>query len=360
MDAVSHRNNFDLIRLLAATQVMFAHSVAWLGLAAVPEWFRPLVTMFPGVAVFYVVSGFLITGSLLREETTILRYLKARALRIYPALWINLLVLLSALWALGELEYVPTTMRFWQWVAAAGILGSNGLGDFFVGPLSTFSGFYQFFPSGVLWTLPIELSFYCFAPIILLRWLQSRWLAGVSVFAWGSWSCWQYATATEIVPTTLPHYLWIFLLGALVQVYWNFVRPIFEGRALYWLLGYLAVAYLAFAAGHRYLFLYHVFTLIGALMNVLMACTVISLAFTARTLTNRLLRGVDISYGLYLWHMPVIWTFVGFGWIGSQWTPLAWLISAAIAAVSWKVVERPALRLRGSGSKVIALPTVTG
>ena len=55
-------NNFDLIRLAAALQVVLLHSIENLGLR-LPAAMVPL-TWFPGVPVFFVLSGYLIGGQL--------------------------------------------------------------------------------------------------------------------------------------------------------------------------------------------------------------------------------------------------------------------------------------------------------
>ncbi len=77
-------NNFDLLRILAATQVLIIHSMARLEIPVPPslrwlEWF-------PGVPIFFVISGYLVSASFERQSN-ITRYLRNRFLRIYPGLW---------------------------------------------------------------------------------------------------------------------------------------------------------------------------------------------------------------------------------------------------------------------------------
>ena len=97
--AVGRDNNFNLIRLLAALAVIFSHSVAVLGLPSSREFFfdhlgLSLAEM--AVDVFFVTSGFLVTGSLVNRGDVV-AFLWARALRIYPAIWVMLVLTVFAL-----------------------------------------------------------------------------------------------------------------------------------------------------------------------------------------------------------------------------------------------------------------------
>jgi len=53
-------NNFDLVRLLAALQVILVHGY---GVEYLP-WLNSAIAMFPGVPMFFVISGFLVSASL--------------------------------------------------------------------------------------------------------------------------------------------------------------------------------------------------------------------------------------------------------------------------------------------------------
>lgn len=71
-----------------------------------------------------------------------------------------------------------------------------------------------------------------------------------------------------------------------------------------------------------------------------------------------------ISYGLYLWHLPVLWTVSELGWDRS---PLWWLgvvgVSVAAATLSWHFVEKPAIawsrRRRSDVGTPASPPTIT-
>ena len=99
----------DGIRALAIGLVLFSHSVIF-------DEFTALHAVgnaagHAGVAVFFVLSGYLITTLLLREEdrtggiSVRLFYLR-RSLRLFPALWLYLLVV-GAIWLAGGLPQLP-------------------------------------------------------------------------------------------------------------------------------------------------------------------------------------------------------------------------------------------------------------
>ena len=111
------RNNFGLLRLLAALAVVFSHSVH---LAGAPESAEPLAaaTGFSlgehAVHMFFTISGVLIAASLMRSAA-LWTYLESRALRLLPSLIVC--VLLTAL-VLGPLL---TTQPVLQYFLAGGV-----------------------------------------------------------------------------------------------------------------------------------------------------------------------------------------------------------------------------------------------
>ena len=54
------KNNFDILRLLAAFQVAFSHASTHLEHSVTFLWF---LSLFPGVPIFFFLSGYLIYGS---------------------------------------------------------------------------------------------------------------------------------------------------------------------------------------------------------------------------------------------------------------------------------------------------------
>jgi peptidoglycan/LPS O-acetylase OafA/YrhL len=89
-----------------------------------------------------------------------------------------------------------------------------------------------------------------------------------------------------------------------------------------------------------------------------MGATVLAVAYSAPWLSSRVLKGNDLSYGLYIYHMPVVNVAVQSGTSGS---PLAiagiLATSVALAFGSWKLIERPFLRRKRNALRVVTSAT---
>lgn len=158
-------NNFDLVRLLAASQVVVVHGIEHLELTSIVNqhfaisWH--LLTAFPGVPIFFVVSGYLISRSLDREPC-LRSYAVNRMLRIYPALIACFLVsVLSVLVVSPKNILTADPLRFTSWTIAQltffQFYNPDFLRSYGVGTLN-----------GSLWTIPVELQFYIILPITYL------------------------------------------------------------------------------------------------------------------------------------------------------------------------------------------------
>src|SRR6516165_3115921 len=89
-------NNFDALRLVAATSVVFSHSFLIVEGTQDHEWLIWLtgnqsILGLVGVFVFFAISGFLVTQSF-EETDDAWRFLAKRALRIFPGLFVATLL----------------------------------------------------------------------------------------------------------------------------------------------------------------------------------------------------------------------------------------------------------------------------
>jgi peptidoglycan/LPS O-acetylase OafA/YrhL len=161
--AVSRNNNFNLIRFVAAYAVLFSHSFTVVtGDPNSQPLMHRLGYNFGAIAVdiFFVSSGFLIAGSLLRQPN-LLVYFKARFLRIYPALFVvtfvTVFVLGPALSSLSYKDYFNHPETWWYLLKNGSVLA--------IGAHQSLPGLFAQNPYASitnlpLWTLPFEVSSY--------------------------------------------------------------------------------------------------------------------------------------------------------------------------------------------------------
>ncbi len=161
--AYSHDNNFNLIRLLAAYAVLISHSfVLVTGLGSDEPFMATIQYSLGGVAVdiFFVTSGFLIAGSLLRLPG-FLKYFRARSLRIFPALIVNNLVivlLVAPLLTTVSLSEYFSDHKPWRYLWDNSTVVLHGMYHFLPGMFTN-----NPFPdvvNGSLWTLNYEVTAY--------------------------------------------------------------------------------------------------------------------------------------------------------------------------------------------------------
>jgi peptidoglycan/LPS O-acetylase OafA/YrhL len=339
---VERSNNFDTLRLAAAGSVIFSHAFL---LSQGRQDNEPLVLLtggqsvlgVVGVFVFFVISGFLVTQSF---ETTgsPLRFLAKRALRIYPGL--AACILLCAL-VLGPLV---TSLPFGAYLRSAGVydfllnnlalnVEHNGL------PGVRFTGFpVGDIVDGPLWSLPHEVLMYLMVLVLGSLRLLRLWLL-VPLLGLGLGCIWFDTSLSEWFIGTFGWLLGFFVAGMIL--YKLRERRIFTGRiALATLAGLVASAPLGAYLVHNAFIL--LFPLFGAYL-------VIYVALERRLPVIPAARFGDLSYGLYIYGWPVEQALLYLSGGALAWWqlfPLALALAAAIAFLSWHLVEKPALRFK--------------
>ncbi len=330
-----HENNFHLLRLMAALQVAFVHLVEWLRVP-VADGVLFVVGLFPGVPIFFAISGYLIADSCLRTSPRM--YATHRMLRIYPALWVCFAVTVCILAGFGQLNGAEPP-KVWAWAL--------GQVTFFQYTPTFLEGYGTGSVNGVLWTIMVELQFYVALPFIL-RFIGTSKARFAGLFfvslTIGVVYLMQRGSDTildKALFRCVASWLYIFLVGVFLRLHPELVNRL-KGRAVPVLMVYLLMAAVAAGLG---------LPITGndatPLTTIPLAVFVIAMAYTLPSLSNRLLGPHDISYGIYIYHMVVVNVLVHTGRTGT-WVhvAMALLIAVALAAVSWVVVERPALRLK--------------
>ena len=142
-----HRNNINLLRLLAACQVVVSHMIGHFDLAPNDSPLVVAIRMFPGVPIFFLLSGYLIYRAWERDPN-IWSYWTNRGLRIFPALWVAFAVTLAVLFLTGQFDGTARQTGLWI-VAQLTIIqfyNPEFLRDFGVGVVN-----------GALWSIPVEI-----------------------------------------------------------------------------------------------------------------------------------------------------------------------------------------------------------
>ena len=368
MISAHRQNNFDLIRLLAAAQVVVAHAIGHTALKdQLPAWGRQIfeaLMMVPGVPVFFVISGFLIAKSYERNPTDLAGYFWRRGLRIFPALWICLFFTLVTLAAFGFLgtDFV-LTKTFVAW-----LVGQLSFFQFY-NP-EHFRGFGIGVVNGALWTITVELQFYVLIPILHFLTCGARSgtkLAGaiMAFLFFASFAAFCVMDHQVNGPggftgapmlfkllhmTLIPH-LWMFLLGIFIHRKFAALESWIEGKVIYYLLAFVIFTGLqgAFIDGRSV-----PFYLAYLPSRILLAFATLAGAYSFRPLSQWLLRGTDISYGIYIYHSVVINVMVQLGLMTSMRSVAAvYAISIVAALLSWHCVEKPALACKSVSPRVL-------
>lgn len=346
----------DGIRALAVVGVLLYH-------LHVPGLSGGLI----GVQVFFTLSGYVITDLLVSEWQRSKRhglptFWLRRARRLLPALALMLATVVGwvALMRPAELPSVSSG------VLAASLYVSNWWVIAHHG--SYFARFAPPSPLGNLWSLAIEEQFYLIWPWMVwagLAWARGRpkrlklLAAPTLVLAAAS----AVAMAVMYVPGTDPTRVYegtdtrafALLIGAALAMVVPMARRAHTARAgwvqdLAAVAGLGALAVLAWRVGQYSPFLYRGGMVIASVATAAVILAVVNpFSLLARVLGARPLRWLGVrSYGIYLWHFPVIVltsSAYGHGFQPAQAAGQV-VVVLVVAAVSWRFVEDPIRQAR--------------
>ena len=336
----SHFNNFNLIRLLAALQVLVVHGINHFEISG---WGLELFKLIPGVPTFFLISGYLIGASYQkRGPAGIGQFFKNRCLRIFPGLWVCVVVATAAMAATGYLNgRGVSALSLLSWMAGQATVvqfyNPDFMRQFGTGVLN-----------GALWTIAVELKFYVLVPVMyyLLKtrkgWFAALFLLSIGLNLLLRLEPDNHSLGRKLLSVTFLPWVYMFMLGFLAASY----RAVLErARAVPYLL--LIGAYLGamLLVGD---FKQNATNAIHPLAVLILGVLLLKFGTARVTLpawAERTIHGSDFSYGLYLYHMPVINLLM----YTALFAPavnllLALAISVAAAIVSWFLIEQPALR----------------
>ncbi|MDF2384384.1 acyltransferase [Nostoc ellipsosporum NOK] len=336
----AHSNNFNLIRLCAAAQVLVVHGLNHYGITG---WGADVFKAIPGVPVFFFISGFLISTSYLRTRENGLReFFRNRVLRIYPALAVCVLLSTAMVAATGYLA----TQSFSPAHFAGWVLGQMTFLQFYNPDFMR--GFGAGVLNGALWTITVELQFYLLTPPLM--WLISRkpriaamlFAASLATNLYLGWVGGGRSLLDKLIAVSFVPWVYMFMIGMFVAQRPGLTKALAKPN---WLWG-LPFAYIVsiFALGG---YEHNAQNSINPVSFLILAILIFKLAYLPISFAGRVQTYIgrnDFSYGLYLYHMPLInlTLFLGMA-------PAAGILTAASGAIlsallSWYLVERPALK----------------
>lgn len=341
---IERTNNFDLLRLFAALTVMIWHASVHLEVFDKMYYFLACFYHFPGVPIFFTISGFLITNSLERSNFNLKKYFKNRALRIYPALWLCTFITAILLLSFGIVNnykdfiiWLITQLSFFQFFAPTS-LKTWGVGH----------------PNGSLWSIAVELQFYFTLPIIIFVISKIRGILKVNIFLIFLFCLsitFRFFVDSNYLNNISPilsklsgnfilYYLHFFLTGIILYKNFGKLKVYIYDKALYWLAAYL-IYILVFKVWLKLYESPYSINIFGIIANTLLSFCTLSFAFSFRNLSNKLLNHNDISYGLYIYHMPLINLLVTLNQKGSIINLIELTVLTIILSIlSWKLVEQ--------------------
>lgn len=364
MDPLGHsafqkRNHrIDGLRHLAAVGVIFTHSYK----LSIDGGNDPLHDLFGlnasylSLGLFFSISGFLVTGSLLRNNN-IKSFTLSRIFRIFPAIIVaNILtiVVLSIFSTYGFGEYFLSTQTLHYIVLNSTLITS---GDGLPGVFTNNS-----FPNAVngsLWTLPVEVKMYLLLALLgflatlmysdeegahaLTKLVMISGIIGYSsVVVWEALELPTHPRWASKGAIDLAGFFFVGMLLSKIKII-SFFR--YENSLILILFYLVETYYFNRAPGDSIVF------------PILMCQTMITFGINCKDSNSIFSKNVDLSYGIYIYAFPIQQL------IYSHYDNLSpimnffysAILSSIMAYLSWNIVEKPSLNFRkkiGNAKKI--------
>ncbi len=331
-----YRPDIDGLRAIAVFAVVLFHF-----------GFEAFSGGYVGVDVFFVISGYLITGLIIDEleagKFSLLQFYERRCRRILPAL---LVVLLVTLLAGGLLQFSDDFESTGKSAAAAALFYANVQ---FNSEMGYFGVAANQKPLLHTWSLAIEEQFYIVFPLLLIviaRYHAQRyalWLVALMLASLVSGLLVLESAASDAFFLS-PYRAWELLLGSLVaigffpQVGNQRLRLMFSAAGL----GLVFASVFCFSEQTPFPGIAALLPTVGTAMILHFGASGTNRVSTLLAARPLVFFGL-ISYSLYLWHWPVI-VYTRYYTIlepGIEIKLICLLVILALAILSWKYIEQP-------------------
>lgn len=322
-------NNFNILRLLAAIQVFCFHSFEHLEVnyGKIITYF----TFYRGVIIFFTISGYLVFASLDRNRENIKQYILNRVGRIYPALWFSTLLSIVTILSVYKIENITSFFVY--------IFGQLTIFQFWTPAM--LRGYGVSAPNGSLWTIVVELQFYFILIFIYFKCNTKIKLGVLFLFSVIFNVLIGLANETIIIKllkVSIFPYLYNFLIGSIFYKFTILKKKLLDNKFIYWFLICQLFYILDIFPGYFPNFF-------GFIANTVLSITVLSFAFSYTNYIKEL--KMDISYGVYLYHMVFLNFFIqkyGVEEIKNSYLWLIYIIIVFVVSIfSHYCVEEPIL-----------------
>lgn len=335
-------NCFDVLRLYSAFYVMTLHIMRHIRLQEVSHIFD----WWNGVVVLFCISGFLIPASMERSRG-VWDFLKKRVLRIIPSMWVCIIagIITASLftgfvldktfikWFAGQLLFIRDLPQ-------PDFITAFGIGNF----------------QANLWTMIFTVQFYIITAVIY-RFLRNRrlwvWIAVMAVSVMLNLAV---PYLQEILPETgrliVSHscisYFYIYFAGWFIYRYRDKIVPILAKTKILCALLFVLRALYCERFGMR----------IGEYQDMVQVILLCMLTIGIGYSFGKIRFKIDLSYGLYLYHMIIVDIFTETGLVGNMKYVIAvYALALLCAVVSHYLVDDTIARLF---SKKASIPKVSG
>ncbi|MEM9600977.1 MAG: acyltransferase, partial [Pseudomonadota bacterium] len=329
-----HDNFFTPLRLIFALMVMIGHSfvIAGGGSDYEPMLFLHYSPSYLAVNLFFIASGFLVTGSMLYRGDAA-SYAGSRLLRIYPGLIVHVLFVMLVI------GLIATTLTPIRYLLHPDVLSQPLRVLSFVNTDMILPGVFtengEQLASAPLWTLRFEML--CYVGTLLafsLGLMRRKWML-LAQFVIPSiiWMIGQGADLFAALPGSVENMVrfgMAYGLGAAIYAYRDRLC------SALWMIPVLATLCWALRQTDA----------VDIAMNMMLASGLFYAAFIRIPALNQLKSLPDMSYGIYIYHWSILQLAIVF-W-PSLTGPALLLISLPVvmglAWLSWTYVEAPLLR----------------
>jgi len=326
---MNNKNCFDFLRFFFATNILLAH-LCELSQSKSLEFLSYISNSSIAVQGFFIISGFLVAKSY-TNTPSLKEYFIKRAKRILPAYVVVLLfssIILACFSRLSFSEYF-TDLSVYKY------LGWNSVFLNFMHPClpGLFENNLMCAVNGALWTLKVEEGFYIVLPFIFYAVKKSKKpfliLGSLYVLSLLYWFVMDFYLNQPLLAKQLPGYLAYFVTGIFLFLNFEFVLQNKEKLLVVSVFGLIISIFLDFQ--------------IDILYPAAFGSIVIFAAYSLPFLNNFGKYG-DFTYGLYIYHFPIIQLFRQYN-LFEKYNPILMafsviLITLFFAVLSWFFIEK--------------------